>query len=146
MSGEQNKEIFRRMIDEVWNKQNLDAADQLFAADHTSPDAAQLPSGPQGVKLVAGTFLKGIPDLKIEIEDLVASGDRVAGRLRERGTHTGDLMGIPPSGKAVDFGELAILRIAGGKIAESWYQPDMATMLQQIGAIPAFGAPAPAAR
>jgi steroid delta-isomerase-like uncharacterized protein len=145
MSKEENKAIFQRMIDEVWNKGNLDAADEFFAADHTSPDAPDLPPGPEGVRQIVSMFLGAFPDLQIEIEDLIATEDRVCGRMTERGTHKGDLMEIPPTGKDVEFSEIAIIRIADGKIAESWYQPDMLTLMQQLEVIPAFGEqPAPA--
>jgi predicted ester cyclase len=139
MSVEENKAIFRRMIEEVWNKRNLDAADELFAPDATSPSAPQLPPGPEGVKMIAGMFLQAFPDLQITIDKLVASGDRVAGRLIERATHQGDFMGIAPTGKAVEFTEMGLLRIENGKIAESWYEVDMMGLMQQIGAIPAPG-------
>jgi predicted ester cyclase len=136
---EANKRIMQRLMDEVWTKGNLDAADELFSADHTSPDAPTLPPGPAGTKMIAGMFRTAFPDLKVEVLEMMASGDRVAARLRETGTHKGDLMGIAPTGKSVDFGEMAILRIANGKIAESWYQPDMPTLMQQLGVMPAPG-------
>ncbi len=139
MSREENKAIFRRMIDEVWNNRNMDAADELFAPDHTSPSAPQLPAGPEGVKIIAGMFLQAFPDLHIEVDRLVASEDRVAGRLIERATHQGEFMGIPPTGNAIDFTEIGLLRIENGKIAESWYEMDMMRLMQQIGAIPAPG-------
>ena len=134
-----NKKLLLRLMDEVWTQGKLDVIDELFTADHTSPDAPGLPPGPAGTKMIVGMFRSAFPDLKVEVLDMMASGDRVAGRLRETGTHKGDLMGIPPTGKAVDFGELAILRIANGKIAESWYNPDMPTLMTQLGVMPAFG-------
>lgn len=140
-STEQNAAIFRRMIEEVWNQKNLSAADELFTADSSSPSAPQLPPGPEGTKMIAGMFLQAFPDLHMEIEYLVAEGDRVAARMRERATHQGPLVTpsgtIPASGAKVNFTESAIVRIADGKIAESWYEVDMMTLLTQIGAIPA---------
>ncbi|MBN8231539.1 ester cyclase [Corallococcus macrosporus] len=137
---EQNKPVFRRMIMELWNQKWLDMADVLFTPGATSPTAPNLPPGPSGVKQLAGMFLKAIPDLHIEIEQLVAEGDRVFGRLRETGTHTGDL--VTPAGiikatnKPVSFTEMAIVRFEDGRIAESWYDVDMAGLLMQIGAVP----------
>jgi predicted ester cyclase len=140
MTTETNKDIFRRMIEEVWNKGRLEAADELFTSDSTSPSAPDLPPGPEGVKIIAGMFLKAFPDLHVDIERTVADGDRVFGHLRERGTQTGELVTpagtIPPTGKSVDFYEMAIVRIQDGKIAESWYDMDMVGMLQQLGVIP----------
>ncbi len=141
MSVEENKVIFRRVIDEVWNQQKLDVADELFAADHQSPSAPGLPAGPAGVKAIAGMFLAAFPDLKVEVEIEIAEGDLVGGRLRQRGTHTGPMASptgtIPASGKPVNFTEVAMLRIADGKVATSWYWTDMIGLLTQIGVIAA---------
>lgn len=132
MSIDENKAIFRRMIEELWNKKNLDVADELFAPNATSPTAPQLPPGPEGVKQIAGMFLAAFPDLQITIDYLVAEGDRVFGRLTERATHKGAFFGIPPTGKQVKFTEMGILRIENGKIAESWYDMDMLGLMGQI--------------
>jgi len=139
MSVEQNKAIFRRVIDELWNEQNLDVADELFTADHESPSAPGLPAGPAGVKAIASMFLAAFPDLKVDIEIEVAEGDLVGGRLRQRGTHTGPLASpqgtIEASGQAVDFTEMALLRVSEGKVSTSWYWTDMIALLTQVGAI-----------
>lgn len=141
MSVEENKVIFRRVIEELWNQQKLDVADELFAADHESPSAPGLPAGPAGVKAIASMFLAAFPDLDVEIEIEIAEGDTVGGRLRQRGTHTGPMVTptgtIPPSGKSVNFTEVAMLRIADGKVATSWYWTDMIGLLTQLGVIAA---------
>lgn len=136
MSTESNKAIFRSMIEEFWNKKRLDTAAEFFSADTYSPSIPTLPPGPEGVKMFAGAFLSAFPDLEITIDKIVASGDLVAGRLLQKGTHKGDLMGIPASNKSVDFSEMAICKIVDGKIAISWYQTDMLSLMKQIGAIP----------
>ena len=139
MTVNENKAIFRRVIEEVWNQKKLDAADELFTADHMSPSAPGLPAGPAGVKAIAGMFLQAFPDLKVDMEITVAEGDLVGGRLRQRGTHSGPMVTptgtIEATGKPVDFTEVALLRVADGKVAESWYWTDMIALLQQIGAI-----------
>ena len=141
MSAEENKVIFRRVIDELWNQKKLEAADELFTADHTSPSAPGLPAGPAGVKAIAGMFLGAFPDLKIDIEIEVAEGNLVGGRLRQKGTHKGAMQAptgaIPATGKPVNFTEVALLRVADGKVAESWYWTDMIGLLTQIGVIAA---------
>jgi predicted ester cyclase len=141
VSVDENKATFRRVIEELWNQQRLDVADELFAGDHESPSAPGLPPGPAGVKAIASMFLAAFPDLKVEIEIEIAEGDLIGGRLRQRGTHTGPMASptgvIPPSGKAVDFTEVAMLRIADGKVATSWYWTDMIGLLTQIGVIAA---------
>ena len=140
-STAESKAIFHRVIEELWNQQRLDVADELFAADHESPSAPGLPPGPAGTKMIAGMFLAAFPDLHVAIEIEIADGDMVGGRLRQRGTHTGPMVSptgtIPPSGKAVDFTEVAMLRIVDGKVATSWYWTDMIGLLTQIGVIAA---------
>jgi predicted ester cyclase len=145
-SVEENKAIFHRVIEELWNQKKIDVADELFSADHESPSAPGLPPGPAGTKMIAGMFLAAIPDLHVDIEIEIAEGDTVGGRLRQKGTHTGPMASptgeIPPSGKPVDFTEVAMLRIVDGKVATSWYWTDMIGLLTQIGVI----AEPPAAR
>lgn len=137
----ESKATFHRVIEELWNQQDLDVADELFAADHESPSAPGLPPGPAGTKMIAGMFLAAFPDVHVDIEIEIADGDMVGGRLRQRGTHTGPMVSptgtIPPSGKAVDFTEVAMLRIVDGKVATSWYWTDMIGLLTQIGVIAA---------
>lgn len=139
MSIEENKALFHRVIDEVWNQQKLDVADELFTADHESPSAPGLPPGPAGVKAIAGMFLAAFPDLRVDIEMEVSEGNLVGGRLRQRGTHTGPMVSpqgtIEASGHKVDFTEMALLEVTDGKVSKSWYWTDMIALLTQVGAI-----------
>ena len=139
MSAEESRAIFHRIIEELWNQQKLDVCDELFAADSDSPSAPGLPPGPEGVKMIAGMFLAAFPDLKVDIEIEIAEGDMVGGRLRQRGTHTGPMVSptgtIPATGKPVNFTEVAMMRIADGKVTKSWYWTDMIGLLTQIGVI-----------
>lgn len=139
MSAEESRAIFHRIIDELWNQQKLDVADELFAADSDSPSAPGIPPGPEGVKMIAGMFLTAFPDLKVDIEIDIAEDDMVGGRLRQRGTHSGPMVSpqgtIPATGKPVNFTEVAMMRIADGKVVRSWYWTDMIGLLTQIGVI-----------
>lgn len=130
---EANRALMERFIDEVWNKGNLDVADEVFHPQATSPSAPQLPPGAEGVKMIAGMFRSAFPDYWMKITHLVAEGDRVAARFTQGGTHKGDLMGIAATGKEVSWTEIGILRIADGKVVESWYEVDMMGMMQQLG-------------
>lgn len=139
MSTEDNKALVRRWFEELFNEAKLDVADEIVTPDHVSHDTStpeHLP-GPEGerqlVNLVRGAF----PDGRISIEDLVAEGDRVAVRWTFRGTHRGVFMGIAPTGKEVEMGAMDLVRIAGGKIAETWSNVDMMAMMRQLGVIPA---------
>jgi predicted ester cyclase len=128
-----NKAAMKRFIEEVWNKGNVAVADEIFHPEATSPDAAQLPKGAAGVKMLVGMFRTAMPDYHMEIIDLLADGDLVLARFTQSGTQTGDLMGVPPSGKKATWGEIGILRFAGGQVVESWYNVDMLGMMQQLG-------------
>ena len=130
---EANRALMERFIEEVWNKGNLDVADEIFHPLAYSPSAPGLPLGPEGVKFIAQTFRNAFPDYWMEITHLVAEDDRVAARFRQGGTHDGDLMGIAPTGKKVEWTEIGILRIADGKVVESWYDVDMLGLMGQLG-------------
>jgi steroid delta-isomerase-like uncharacterized protein len=130
---EANKALMARFIEQVWNRGNLDVADEIFHPDHTSPSAPALPPGAEGTKMIATTFRTAFPDFHMTIEHIAAEDDRVAARFIETGTHLGELFGIPPTGKKVRFSEIGILRIADGKVVESWYDVDMLGLMQQLG-------------
>ena len=136
--SEENKALFRRFIEEVVNKRNLDAIDELMEPnfiDHNSPPG--VPPGTAGMKQMMGMIFSAFPDLKSTVGELVAEGDKVVGTMTNTGTHKGEFMGIPASGKQVSFSEIHMVRIANGKAVEHWGLSDDLSMMQQIGAIPA---------
>lgn len=135
-SPEANKELMRRFIEEVWNKGNFDAANEIFHPQATSPSAPQLPPGPEGVRMIATMFRSAFPDFHMTIEDLIAEEDIVVARFTQGGTHQGTFMGGAPTGRSVQFTEIGILRVAGGQVVESWYETDMLGLYQQVGLIP----------
>jgi steroid delta-isomerase-like uncharacterized protein len=135
--SEENKALARQFNEEVWNNKNLDAINELMAdgvVDHDIPPG--LPSGADGVKALVGMYVKAFPDVKITIDDLVAEGDRVVSRWTATGTHNGELMGIPATGKQVTVTGIDISRYSGGKIVEHWGELDQMGMMQQLGVIP----------
>lgn len=137
MSTESNKAVVRRFR-EALNAGDLDGAMVVFA-----PDAVvHMSSGPEpltmeGFKQLGQVLLSAFTGGRSTVEDMIADGDKVVSRLTFRGAHTGDLMGIPPTGKSVAISEIIIDRVAGGKIVESWRLFDQMTMMQQLGVIPA---------
>jgi steroid delta-isomerase-like uncharacterized protein len=136
MSAEENKVLVRRFVKEFWNEGNEATADELMAVDAT----IHMPTGevvnPDGLKGFAATFRGAFPDWHSTFEELVAEGDRVAERWTGRGTHLGELQGIPPTGKRVEAPGSVFYRIIGGKIVEFRGQLDMMRIMQQLGAIP----------
>jgi steroid delta-isomerase-like uncharacterized protein len=134
----ENKTISRRADEELFNRGNLDVADELFAPSfvYHDPASGEEWRGPESVKQYAAMLRAAFPDLHQTIEDQVAEGDKVAYRWTARGTHKGKLMGIAPIGNQVTFTGTSIARLADGKIEEIWENYDALGMMQQLGVIP----------
>ena len=137
MPTEENKALSRRVIEEIFNKQNLALADELIDANFI--DHGMGFKGPEGFKQFVTTFITGFPDIRLTIDDMVAEGDKVALRLTAQGTHKGDFMGIAPAGKQFTATGIMISHVRGDKEAEVWESIDRIGMLQQIGVIPPMG-------
>jgi steroid delta-isomerase-like uncharacterized protein len=138
--SEENKAVLRRENEEVWNKHNPDAVDEIYAPDfvnHSAPPG--MPNDREGLKALVGMYLGAFPDHKVTSEFLVAEGDKVVSRWTSTGTHTGELMGIPATGKRTRTTGIAIVRVAGGKIAELWIESDQLGLMQQLGVVPPPG-------
>jgi steroid delta-isomerase-like uncharacterized protein len=138
VSAGENKALTRRVIEEMFNKGNLDVADELLAPDFVDHDPAMPEDvrGPEGFKEHVGAFRSAFSDLHVRIEDQVAEGDKVVQRWTGTGTHDGDLMGIAPTGNRVEIAGMEISRISGGKVAEVWEGYDAMGLMRQLGAIP----------
>jgi steroid delta-isomerase-like uncharacterized protein len=132
-----NEAIVGQAVD-AFNRGDLDAVDALFADDYVDHDRyrAGLPAGPAGVKQAWQMVRSAFPDLQATIADLVAAGDKVAVRGVIHGTHGGELMGIPATGREVTITLIDVNRIAGGRLVERWAEADNFGLLQQLGAFP----------
>ena len=141
MSTEQNKVLVRRMVEQVFMQGKTSQADEFLAPDFVEHEELPpgIPSGREGVKQLTNMFRSAFPDFRATIDDIVAEGDKVVIRQTWSGTHKGEFMGVPPTGKSVSFGVIDIIRIAGGKFVEHWGQMDSMGMMQQLGAIPTPG-------
>lgn len=93
-------------------------------------------TGTDLMKLVWDVLLRGFPDLHVEVEDVITEADRVVCRNTVRGTHRGEYMGMPPTGKVITWNEIFIARISDGRIAETWGVVDVAGQMRQLGLIP----------
>jgi steroid delta-isomerase-like uncharacterized protein len=136
MSAEENKALARRELQEIFAANgNLDAAEDIYAPNYVShqPAGDENLRGPEAIKQFAAGMRQAFPDLEIIIEEQIAEGDKVLTRFRTRGTHRGELWGIPPTGKVVEITNMSICRIEGGKMAEEWPAPDRLGMMQQLG-------------
>ncbi len=138
MSAE-NKALARRLVEEAFNAGRLDVTDELVASDYLGHDPS-LPEevrGPAGVKELIAGYRAAFPDIHVTIEDQIADGDLVVSRWSAKGTHQGELMGMPATGKQATVTGITIDRIADGRIVESWDNWDTLGLMQQLGAIPA---------
>ena len=134
MSAGENKAIARRGYEAI-NQNNLDALDEVVAPDLTDHDPApgQAP-GLEGVKQWFSSMHTAFPDFRMNVEDMIAEGDKVVARVRLSGTHQGEFMGIDATGNRVTITGIDILRInADGKIMERWGNFDDLGMMQQLG-------------
>jgi steroid delta-isomerase-like uncharacterized protein len=141
MSAEENKAIARRHFEELWQKGDVSVADEIYATDAVGHDPMNPRHAdyPESEKQAIIRDTAAFPDTQVTIEDQIAEGDKVMTRWTFRATHSGDFMGMPPSGKRLDVTGVHIHRIAGGKIVEIWAYPDVLGFMQQLGAIPPLG-------
>ena len=133
--SEHNKQVVRRYFAEL-DRLHATPVD-LCTADYTFRLAGSPPMGLEAVKQFTEAFFSGMPDLRHPLEELIAEDDKVALRCRYEGTHTGELMGVPPSGRAVSAVGIGMMRVVDDKVAEFWVSPDRMTIMEQIGALPA---------
>jgi steroid delta-isomerase-like uncharacterized protein len=138
MSAEENKAITRRINDEVWTNGNVDVTDELIADEyvHTVVGAPEPIRGSQGFRELVTMYRSAFPDFRITTEEQIAEGDVVVTRWTGSGTHQGDLMGIPATGKQATTAGITIDRFADGKLVAGWAIFDQLGLLQQLGAVP----------
>ncbi len=134
MSTEENKALARRAFEETMNQRSWAVFDELHVPDYVCHYPSRTIQGREPFKQYLSMLLTAFPDLHLTIEDMFGEGDRVVGRYTYRGTHKGDFMGIPPTGKQVTVTGIAIARIANGKILEEWIISDL---MQQLGVVAA---------
>jgi predicted ester cyclase len=133
VSAEENKALFRRAYEELWNRGNLSVADELIAPDFiihaASPGSNR---GPESMRGSVTWARNAFPDLHFELEGLVAEGDMVAGRLTVSGTHERPLMGEPPTGRSVRANHMHFVRFRDGKAVEHWGVREDLGMMRQL--------------
>jgi predicted ester cyclase len=124
VSAEENKAMLRRLLEAI-NTANMEVIDELFA-----PELAQR------VKQRFIAFRSTFPNWHEEIVEMVAEGDKVVGRFKCTGTHQGEMMGMPPTGRHMEVGEVYFLRAEDGKFVEFWGLVDNLTRMRQLGVLP----------
>lgn len=138
MSTEANKLAMHRFTEFI-NTADEKLAEELIAADAVFhvPGRPEPVRGPAGYMSIVGMMRSGFSDIQWTHDQMVVEGESVAARFTMRGTHDGIFFGVPPTGKKIEVRAMNFYRFSGGKIVEEFGQPDLLSLLQQIGAIPA---------
>jgi len=132
-----SKAVYRRMVEEVVNQGKYEVVDEIFHpdyVDHVAPPGTT--PGLAGVKEIFTMFRTGFPDVKFTIDEMVGEGSYVATLVHGEGTHTGQFVAFPPSGKHAVWRSVGFFRVEDGLIREHWGIPDLLGLLIQIGVIP----------
>jgi steroid delta-isomerase-like uncharacterized protein len=138
--SEQNKTLVRRFFDEVWNGRNLAAIEDIFDTNYVAHGRPPgLPPGPEGLKQRIAMTHSAFPDGRMTVEGQIAEGDIVVTRWTARGTHQGEYLGLPPTGKQVTVRGVDIDRVANGRIVESWDLFDQWDLMEQLDVVPSSG-------
>jgi steroid delta-isomerase-like uncharacterized protein len=136
MHAEANKQVVRRFVDEYQTAANEQSFAELLhpeVVDRSRPPG--IAEGAEGVRQQFEAFRAAFPDFHAVIHDQIAEGDKVVTRKVFHGTHRGELMGIPPTGREVQIEVIDIVRVEGGQIVEHWNVVDRLGLLQQLGAL-----------
>ena len=137
MSAEANKRIQERWGEEVANQGRVEVLDEILADDFVDHDPApDVTPDREGLKRFFRSMHEAFPDMETEVVQMVATDDHVALRYRVRGTHRGDFMGHPPTGRSFEVAAMQIARFEGGKVQERWGLTDQIGMLKQLGLLP----------
>jgi steroid delta-isomerase-like uncharacterized protein len=132
-----SKSVATRLVTDIFNSGNMQAFDELFADDyvnHTMPMPG-VPGTKDGFRQVVLATRQALPDVHVQIEQIVSEGDMVVFHDHATATSEGEFMGIPPTGKRLQWTEMHMLRVRGDQIVEHWANFDQLSMLQQLGAI-----------
>ena len=137
--AETGETVIRRFIDDACNGRDLDVLDEIVAEGFTNhdPPFPGLPAGREGLKQAFAGFWAAFPDIRATTVHLVVDEDKVASVVSLRGTHEGELLGLPPSAREVNVRVIEIFRVVGGHIAERWGVVDRTALMTQLGAVAA---------
>jgi steroid delta-isomerase-like uncharacterized protein len=137
----ENKTIVRRLYEEVWNERKLEVVDELVSPSHALQDTIVSGSqvGPGLYRRRVVEFMTGFPDICFTMEDTIAEGEKVVVSWIFSGTHKGEFMEIPATGRKVSVEGITIHHIRNGKILDSYARWDALGLMRQLGVIPAQG-------
>jgi predicted ester cyclase len=127
-----NKDIARQVIDRIFVNQEDAAIDELISTDFVPHTFGPMPHGRDGLRAGMQRAGAGVSEARFEIRDMIAEGDRVAARLTTSARHTGQFMGIDPTGDRYTIDEIHIFRIRDGQVIEHWHEFDKLSLLRQL--------------
>jgi steroid delta-isomerase-like uncharacterized protein len=135
---ELNKETYRHFINEIFNSGRFEKLNEFLTADYFFQDAPPgTAPGRDGIRQTVTMFRSAFPDLKVSIDEQIAEDDKVCSLATTTGTHTGGpIFGIQATGKRVTMKGMTLVRIANGRVAESWVKNDVLGLITQLGAGP----------
>lgn len=136
MAMERNKTAMRRFVEFI-NTASERLAAELIASEAVFhvPGREEPLRGPDGYLEIIGMMRGGFPDIQWTLEEVIAEDDKIAARFTMRGTHQGPFLGVEPTGKSIVVQAMNFYRLADGKFVEERGQPDLLSLLQQIGAV-----------
>jgi predicted ester cyclase len=138
MSPEENKRVVAEFVEVCQTRHDLAAADRMFHADfvnHYEPEGRPIPAGDRpaaGFQSFYGMLLRAFPDAMMEVNEQLAERDLVATRKTLRGTHRGELWGLPPTGNPVEWEFIDIFRVREGQLVEHWTHMDFEALRAQM--------------
>ncbi len=136
-TSDRNKRVMQRFYDEVVNEGNLDLIDKLLAEDFEEHEETPgIGPGREGVKQFFAMLRTAFPDVSCEVEHLLGEGVFVVARVRMHGTHQGEFMGVPASGRPIDVQVWDLVHLTDGVATAHWGLMDAMTLMQQIGVAP----------
>jgi len=136
MSEEQNKQVFRQLIEQGFSQGNLEVLKDVFAPNFVEHQDGFVPPNVEGVKGAIVSLRTAAPDLKLTIEEIITSGEKTWARITARGTHQGPFMGRPATERSFAITVIDICRFENGKIVEHWGVADRLSMMAQLGLLP----------
>jgi steroid delta-isomerase-like uncharacterized protein len=133
---EQNKDLIRKAVEEIWNKGNFDMLEEMVSDDFVIHFPREELRGIENIKEFYTELRKAFPDIRFTIVEQVADEDKVVTHWSAAGTHKGEFKGIPATGNKVTFTAMDIDKISNGKFVECWTHMDELGLMQQLGVIP----------
>jgi steroid delta-isomerase-like uncharacterized protein len=126
------RELVARFYDEVLNQKRIEVLDALVADDFVEHGSPPLPPGIEGFRAFIGQVIDTFPDFEFLVHDWIVEGDRVVARCSAKGTHSGEFLGVPATGRQIAWTAIHVWRVADGRLAERWSEADVLGIQEQL--------------